>query len=85
MAIPPTPLTPGDDGYEALYAAWDGLGQRGRIENLAEGWLYRAYWPEPGSDSPTFVLACSSSNLGVVLGTYQNSWQGRRALPVEDV
>lgn len=94
MSIPATPLAPGAEGYEAIYEAWDRLGRPGMIENLAEGWLYRAYFPEPGwnagreqpgSEKPTFVLACSTPNLGVVLGTYQNSWQGRRALPVEDV
>lgn len=85
MTIPATPLALGDEGYEALYAAWDRLGRPGMIENLPEGWLYRAYFPEPSSENPTFVLACSTPNLGVVLGTYQNSWQGRRALPVEDV
>ena len=85
MAIPPTPLVPGDEGYAALFGAWDRLGRPGALESLAEGWLYRAYHPEPGSAGPTFVLACATPNLARVLGTYQNSWRGRRALPVEEV
>jgi hypothetical protein len=55
------------------------------MDNLTEGWLYRAYWPEPGSAGPTFVLFCSSPNLARVLGTVQNSWRGRKSLPIEEV
>ena len=85
MPIPPTPLAPADDGYEALHAAWERGGQPGMIEDLAAGWLYRTYRPDPASPDPTCVLACSTPNLGVALGTVQNSWRGRRPLPIEDV
>jgi hypothetical protein len=55
------------------------------MDNLAEGALYRAYWPEPGSAGPVFVLVCSSPDVARVLGTTQNSWRGRKSLPIEEV
>ena len=85
MAIPPSPVAPGHEAYEALFAYWLAHGQPREMDNLAEGALYRAYWPEPGSEGPTFVLVCSSPNLARVLGTTQNSWQGRKSLPIEEV
>lgn len=85
MPIPPSPVAPGHEAYEALLAYWLAHGRPGAMENLVEGWLYRAYWPEPGSAGPTFVLFCSSPNLARVLGTVQNSWRGRKSLPIEEV
>jgi hypothetical protein len=83
MPIPATPVAPGDDGYEALYLAWERGGRPGMMDDLAAGTLYRAYRLDAASHDPTFVLACAAPNLGVVLGTWQNSWRGRRPLPVE--
>lgn len=85
MAIPPSPVAPGHEAYDALLAYWQAHGWPGVMDNLAEGTLYRAYWPEPGSETPTFVLICSSPNLARVLGTTQSSWQGRKTLPIEEV
>jgi hypothetical protein len=85
MPIPPSPVAPSHDAYEALLAYWLAHGRPGAMENLAEGWLYRAYFPEPGSEGPVFVLVCSSPNLARALGTTQNSWRGRKSLPIEEI
>jgi len=85
MAIPPSPVAAGHDAYEALLARWLARGRPRELDNLAEGTLYRVYFPEPGSENPAFVLYCSSPNLARVLGTYQNSWRGGKPLPIEEV
>ena len=85
MAIPPSPVAAGHEAYDALLARWLAHGRPRELDNLAEGTLYRAYWPEPGSAGPVFVLTCSSPNLARALGTTQNSWRGRKSLPIEEV
>lgn len=85
MAIPATPLLPEDSGYDDLHARWDALGRPGTMDNPAEGWLYRIYFPNATDPRPVFVLECSTPNLGVTLATYRVSWQGQGSLPIEDV
>lgn len=85
MPIPPSPVAAGHEAYDVLLAFWLAHGRPREMDNLAEGALYRAYFPEPGSAGPVFVLACSSPNLARTLGTTQNSWRGRKSLPIEEI
>lgn len=85
MTIPPSLVAAGHEAYEALLACWLAGGRPRELDDLTQGTLYRAYFPEPGSERPTFVLVCSSPNLARVLGTTQNSWQGRKPLPIEQI
>lgn len=85
MATPATPITPESEGYAELHAKWLAAGRPGAWENLAEGWLYRAYTPNADDLRPVFVLECSTPDLAVALGTYQSSWGQGKPLPIEDV
>ena len=84
MALPASPLTPADQAYSELYARWQALGGPRELDNPAEGWLYRALYPDAGDRRPVFVLVCSSPTLGVDLAR-RSSWHGRYALPLVDV
>lgn len=84
MAIPASPLSPGDDGYDEVYEYWEKAGRPGAMDKLSEGWLRRVYFPD-GPDSPVFVLECSHPDFAKVMGTYQKSWQGGKSLPIENV
>lgn len=86
-------LVTGDANYATLHDFWVKQGRPSTVEVLAQGFQYRAMFPDPTDPNPTFGLIASSPTIDAdlagppggyagAMSTFQSSLpRGQRDLP----